>query len=183
MGRSSTRRKAYPVGFSVSILFCTFAALDDMSRRSLSMRATSTPCTAAAAKSTSSAEWPVRRSRGHQFTHVSYMLSAINVRNELVFGLLNSNFHYVAPQFYFSADRPNCAKVSFIEMRTYFSFGLILWDIPKFHNTSNLLPPATDSHCSYFHVPASAGGPPLLPVTLVFPVPDRGTSEVRYLCP
>ena len=39
--------------------------------------------------------------------------------------------HYVAPQFYFSADRLNCAKISIIEMRTYFSFGLILRDIPN----------------------------------------------------
>ena len=39
--------------------------------------------------------------------------------------------HYVAPQFYFSADRLNCAKISFIEMRTYFSFGVILRDIPN----------------------------------------------------
>ena len=39
--------------------------------------------------------------------------------------------HYVAPQFYFSADRPNCAKISFIEIRTYFSFGLMLRDIPN----------------------------------------------------
>ena len=39
--------------------------------------------------------------------------------------------HYVVPPFYLSADRPNCAKMSFIEMRTYFSFGLILRDIPN----------------------------------------------------
>ena len=50
--------------------------------------------------------------------------------------------HYVAQQFYLLADRPNCAKTSSIQMRTYF---LIFWLNPtghsKFHNTSNQPPP------------------------------------------
>ena len=49
-------------------------------------------------------------------------------------------FHYVARQIlYFTADHPNCAKC------TYFSFGLILRDIPNSITPQNHPPPATDS--------------------------------------
>ena len=41
-------------------------------------------------------------------------------------------FHYVAPQFYLFFGRPSKVRqISFIEMRTYFSFGLILRGIPN----------------------------------------------------
>ena len=48
-------------------------------------------------------------------------------------------------------------QISFIEMRTYFSFGLTLRDIPI------SITPQTPSACSYSPVPARAGGSPLLP--------------------
>ena len=37
-------------------------------------------------------------------------------------------FHYVAPQFFIFR---RTVQIAFIEMCTYFSFGLILWDIPN----------------------------------------------------
>ena len=84
------------------------------------------------------------------------------------------------PQFYFSADSPNCATISFIEMRTYFSFGSILRDLP------NSITPQTTLHLLSIPVgllvlPCSTGAggpppPPLLP-TPFFLVPDRGTGE------
>ena len=85
--------------------------------------------------------------------------------------------HYVAPQFCFSADRLYFAKISFIEMRTYFSFGLILRDIPNSltpQTTLCLLP----LDCSYSLVPASAGGPPPLPV----PVTGVRYNSLLWMC-
>ena len=47
-------------------------------------------------------------------------------------------------------------------------------------NREHLKPPSAcyrfRSDCSYSLVPASAGGPPLTPFPLFFPVPDRGTG-------
>ena len=61
-------------------------------------------------------------------------------------------------------------QISCLEMRTYFSFGLILWNIPNsitpqipsacYRSRSNLYPPLTPS--------------PLSPL----PVPDRGTGNI-----
>ena len=64
-------------------------------------------------------------------------------------------------KFKFLYVAPNCAKISFIEMRTYLSSGLILRDIP------NSITPQTT----------------LSPFFFGCPVLDRGTSEGRYLCP
>ena len=49
--------------------------------------------------------------------------------------------HYVSPQFFIFFNRPSkLCQTSFIEMRAYFSFGLILWDIP------NSIAPETTLH-------------------------------------
>ena len=71
----------------------------------------------------------------------------------------------------FSADRPNCAKIPFIEMRTYFSYGFIIRDI-KFHNTSKQ-PSACyrfRSDCSYSLVQTVPPPPPHAPSPLFFPL-------------
>ena len=47
--------------------------------------------------------------------------------------------YYIAKKNYFSADCPNCAKISFIKMCTYFSFVLIVWDIPNSVTPQNTL--------------------------------------------
>ena len=89
----------------------------------------------------------------------------------------------VAPQFFIFR---RTGHISFIEMRTYLSFGLILQDIPNSITLQNtrLLPipdgllvlPCTRQCRRY-----SAYSLP--PPPFFFPVPDRGTGEGRYLCP
>ena len=52
-------------------------------------------------------------------------------------------FHYVALQFFIFGGPSKLRQISFIAMRTYFSFGLILRDIPNSitpQNTLRLLP-------------------------------------------
>ena len=92
--------------------------------------------------------------------------------------------HYVASQFFIFRRTVKLRHISFIEMRTYFSFGLILRDIPNSitpQTTLRLLPipvglmvlPCT-RQCSRS---------PLTPSPPFFTVPDRGTDEGLYLCP
>ena len=57
-------------------------------------------------------------------------------------------YHYVAPQFLIFR---RTIQISFIEMRTYFSFGLILRDIPNSITPQNTL----RFGCFYSLVPAS----------------------------
>ena len=71
---------------------------------------------------------------------------------------------------------PKLRQTSFTEMHTYFSFGLILRDIP------NSVTPQTlsgwywpRSDILYSLLTTSACGPPLTPSPF-FPVPERGTS-------
>ena len=48
-------------------------------------------------------------------------------------------------------------------MRTYFSFDLILLDIPNSTTPQNHPPPATDSACTHLYSPVQAAPPPLFP--------------------
>ena len=95
-------------------------------------------------------------------------------------------FHYVAPQFFIPSK---LRQIPFMEMRTYFSFGLITRDIP------NSITPQTTLHlvqipvgllvlpCTRQCRRSPLTPSPLTPPPLFFPVPDRGTGEGRYPCP
>ena len=87
-------------------------------------------------------------------------------------------FHYVAPQFYIFRLTIKIAP-NFLHWNAYiFLFGLILWDI---QNSITPQPPSTcyqfRSDCSYSLVPASAGGTPLLPPTLIFFCPRQEPAK------
>ena len=88
--------------------------------------------------------------------------------------------HYIAPQFFIFRQT---IQISFIEMRTYFSFGLILQDIPNSitpQTTLRLLPIPVGLlvlPCTH-----QCRRSPLTPSPFFFPVLDRGTGKV-YLFP
>ena len=63
------------------------------------------------------------------------------MKKEPLFGLLNSNFHNSL----FFGGQAKLRQISFKEMRTYFSFGLTLRDIPNSITPHNHPPPATNS--------------------------------------
>ena len=55
------------------------------------------------------------------------------------FGPTKFKIHYVAQQFLFFGRPSKVRQISFIEMHTYFSFGLIIWDIQNSITCQNTL--------------------------------------------
>ena len=95
-------------------------------------------------------------------------------------GSLNSNFTTWLHNSLFFGGPSKLRQISLNEMRTYFSFSLILRDIPNSITPQTSQTPSAcyrfRSDCSYSLVPASAGGPPPpppLPPPLFFSCPDR----------
>ena len=116
-------------------------------------------------------------------TGVTVWNSALYNLHRLLFGLLNSISLCSSTILYFSADRPNCTKFPSLKC-AHISLWLNPTGYSKFHNTSNHPPPATDSSWTVrtpLYPPVQSVPPYSLP--LCFPVPDRGTSEGRYLFP
>ena len=100
----------------------------------------------------------------------------VGVWLDRTFGLLNSKFHYVAPQLFIFRHTVQIEPNSLHWNAHIFLFWLNPTGHSKFRNTSNHPPPATDSGrtaCIPLYPPVQAvPPPPLLPFPF-FPVPDR----------
>ena len=76
------------------------------------------------------------------------------ISSRATFGLLSSKSLRSSTNSLFFDGPSKLRRTLFIEMRTYFSFGLIL------RNIQNSITPQTPSTCYRSLVPASTGGPP-----------------------